>query len=229
MIEVCIFEEYLSDISLLGNRLINIKRIRSQCNGRSCQIDFSYSFVRSFLCVDIEFDANFTIFRRARGRISRAPRHRDLDVEGSNNFNERKEVEKICVDPDSKQYTSGYYKYTKRLGENSRIETDFWDNESDQNSNYKTYNNSETDDAQKSNDDQMKDDGSFEFEFDYQLMKFEEQHIASDGLPKVQFNELFQINTKFEVYIAQVHSPYKFWFQLKEDSEKLFTLMSAME
>ncbi|XP_055310115.1 uncharacterized protein LOC129573532 [Sitodiplosis mosellana] len=61
------------------------------------------------------------------------------------------------------------------------------------------------------------------------LLLFDEHCIEFDNLPRIKFNQHFETGRKMRVFIAQIHSPYKFWFQLKDDGENIESLMNALE
>lgn len=66
-------------------------------------------------------------------------------------------------------------------------------------------------------------------DIDLTLLKFEEFKIEFGALPTVNFEEIFSKGQKFRLFLTQIHSPYKFWFQFKEHEEHINTLMSALE
>lgn len=75
----------------------------------------------------------------------------------------------------------------------------------------------------------LKNGSDLELEIDTSLLKFEEERIEFDKLPTVNFEETFEDGQSFRIFLSQIHSPYKFWFQLKDDAEQLNDLMSSLE
>lgn len=62
-----------------------------------------------------------------------------------------------------------------------------------------------------------------------QLLLFDEHNIEFDDLPRIKFNEQFETGKQLRIFLSQIHSPYKFWFQLKDNVDHIETLMNAME
>lgn len=65
-------------------------------------------------------------------------------------------------------------------------------------------------------------------DMDALLLQFDEEHILLDDLPTVKVADLFKVGNSFRMYIAQIQSPYKFWFQLKEDEASIDSLMDNL-
>lgn len=75
----------------------------------------------------------------------------------------------------------------------------------------------------------LTNDSRSELEIDLTLLKFEEFRIEFGGLPTVNFEEKFVHGQSFRIFLSQIHSPYKFWFHLKEEEENIANLMSSLE
>lgn len=61
------------------------------------------------------------------------------------------------------------------------------------------------------------------------LLHFDDEKILFDDLPTLKMTDIFKPDQSFRMYIAQIHSPYKFWFQLKEKEELIDSLMDHLE
>lgn len=66
-------------------------------------------------------------------------------------------------------------------------------------------------------------------ELDFRLLKFDQEEIELGHLPEIKINDQFKCNQTMRIYLAQIHSPYKFWFNLSEHAEHVESLMSRME
>lgn len=73
----------------------------------------------------------------------------------------------------------------------------------------------------------------FDFEkkisIDLTLFQFDEENIAFGAYNIIKFEEKFIVGQSFHVFVSEIHSPFKFWFQFKEDDGKIKTLMSGLE
>lgn len=65
--------------------------------------------------------------------------------------------------------------------------------------------------------------------FQRRLPLFNEPCIEFDELPAFKVDEKFERGLTCRMFFAQIHSPYKFWFQLDEYAEKIDRLMDKME
>lgn len=62
-----------------------------------------------------------------------------------------------------------------------------------------------------------------------QLLLFDEECIEFDNLSRIKFNEHFATGQRFHIILSQVHSPYKFWFHMKDDAENVDSLMHGLK
>lgn len=73
-------------------------------------------------------------------------------------------------------------------------------------------------------------DSSDQQELDLRLMLFDEDKIEFGvDLPEISVSEQFKPGQSFRIFLATIHSPYKFWFQLNEHSDQIGRLMSGLE
>lgn len=61
------------------------------------------------------------------------------------------------------------------------------------------------------------------------LMTFNDDNIHVGDLPSIELDKLIQPGHGFRLFLSQVHSPFKFWFQLNEHSEAIDSLMDRLE
>lgn len=104
--------------------------------------------------------------------------------------------------------------YRKRYGENSN------DHSNDSYGKTNGTNDKQTDE---------KDDSSDGLQFNCDLLLFDEHHIEFGDLPRIKFTDTFHDGQHLRIFLAQIHSPYKFWFQRKDDIDNIETLMNALE
>lgn len=60
------------------------------------------------------------------------------------------------------------------------------------------------------------------------IMDFEADEIAFGRLPLSDFEKMFAVGTNMRVYVSQIYSPFKFWFQTADDGEKLEDMMTQL-
>lgn len=60
------------------------------------------------------------------------------------------------------------------------------------------------------------------------VLDFEADEIAFSQLPPYDFEQTFSVAAKIRIFVSQVLSPYKFWFQTIDDGEKLEDMMSHL-
>lgn len=61
------------------------------------------------------------------------------------------------------------------------------------------------------------------------LLQFDEENIEFGSLKHKSFDDLFSAGQSFHIYLSQVHSPYKFWFQKKTDCDDIDNFMEDLE
>lgn len=61
------------------------------------------------------------------------------------------------------------------------------------------------------------------------LLTFNEENIYLVDLPAIKLEQIMQPDKSFRLFLSQVHSPFKFWFQLDENLEMIESLMDRLE
>lgn len=61
------------------------------------------------------------------------------------------------------------------------------------------------------------------------LLTFNEESIHLGELPAVNLDEIIKPGQGFRLLLSQVHSPFKFWFQLKEHADSINSLMDRLK
>lgn len=61
------------------------------------------------------------------------------------------------------------------------------------------------------------------------LLTFEEEDIHLEGLPTMELDKIFESGRGFRLFLSQVHSPFKFWFQLNDNLEMIDSLMDRLK
>lgn len=61
------------------------------------------------------------------------------------------------------------------------------------------------------------------------LLTFEEEDIHLEGLPTMELDKVFESGRGFRLYLSQVHSPFKFWFQMNDDLDAIDSLMDRLK
>lgn len=64
---------------------------------------------------------------------------------------------------------------------------------------------------------------------DAKILNFNEDHIEFGSLIEMNLSEKFKPDQRFRLFLSQVQSPYKFWFQRAEDNEQIDSLMDHLE
>lgn len=64
---------------------------------------------------------------------------------------------------------------------------------------------------------------------DFTLLQFDEEVIEFGVYNIIKFKEQFIVGQSFRIFLSQIHTPFKFWFQLKEHADTIETLMSGLE
>lgn len=95
---------------------------------------------------------------------------------------------------------------------------------------FDSYDNKTNDsvDEHENGDDQL-DSSNTGIDINCQLLLFDEHNIVFEDLKRVKFNEQFQTGQRIRIILSQTHSPYKFWFHLKDDEENIDSLMIGLE
>lgn len=61
------------------------------------------------------------------------------------------------------------------------------------------------------------------------LLTFDEENIHLGDLPTMDLDKTIEIGRGFRLFLSQVHSPFKFWFQLNDNLEEIDSLMSRIK
>lgn len=61
------------------------------------------------------------------------------------------------------------------------------------------------------------------------LLTFDEEDIYLEPLPMLELNQIFEPGRAFRLFLSQVQSPYKFWFQLNDHLEMIDSLMDRLK
>ena len=61
------------------------------------------------------------------------------------------------------------------------------------------------------------------------LLTFNEEDIHLTDLPPIELNKIIEAGQSFRLFLSQLHSPFKFWFHLNADLEKIDSIMSRLK
>lgn len=61
------------------------------------------------------------------------------------------------------------------------------------------------------------------------LMEFNEENIHLGDLPSIDLDKIIVPGRNFRLFLTEVHSPFKFWFQLNDNAEAVDSLMDRLK
>lgn len=78
-------------------------------------------------------------------------------------------------------------------------------------------------------DEEEEDNDSENTQMARRLLVFEEENVHREDLPGIELEKILVPGKECRLFFAEVHSPFKFWFQLKDNSERIDSLMDRLE
>lgn len=60
-------------------------------------------------------------------------------------------------------------------------------------------------------------------------LTFDEENIHWQELPTMELDKIIETGRGFRLFLSQVHSPFKFWFQLNDNLETIDSLMERIK
>lgn len=61
------------------------------------------------------------------------------------------------------------------------------------------------------------------------LLTFDEEDIFLEDLPMIELDKIFESGRGFRLFLSQLHSPFKFWFQLNDNLEMIDSIMDRLK